>query len=338
MRMNWGNPLVLVSLWLTLPLAAFLLCGAERRHARLSRQFAGNVMVERLLPPRPRWRIWFKGTAWLLGILLLTIAAARPRFGVYYETVVARGADLMVLLDVSRSMLAEDVPPNRLQRARLDIKDLLRQVEGDRVGLIAFAGVAVVKVPLTTDQNFFRAALDEVDPREMPRGGSFIGLALEKALAVMPPRADRDQAIILITDGEDQGSDSLKVAQTAAARNVKIITVGLGDPKEGARVPTPSTEGEAGFVKYQGQEVWSKLDEELLRGLANATGGAYVPARTGVYDLGEVYDQHLGGLRRGELQSSKRKRYREQFQVFLALGILAFLAEAMLPFSPRSTG
>ncbi len=162
--------------------------------------------------PRP----WVRGTLIVLGLALLIVAAARPRFGVYFEKVDQRGVDCFVLLDVSRSMLAEDVAPNRLERAKSDIRDLLKKLAGDRVGLIVFAGKPVLKVPLTTDDGFFRTVLDDVDTHSAPRGGTLIGDAIRKALDAMPPRGDRDQVIVLLTDGEDQESYPIEAAKQAA--------------------------------------------------------------------------------------------------------------------------
>ena len=162
--MNFEHPIVLLFLWL-LPGVAALLIYAELRRAAAARQFVADAMVARLMPRLRGPRPWIRGTLIVLGLALLIVAAARPRFGVYYEKVVQRGVDCFVLLDVSRSMLAEDVAPNRLERAKSDIRDLLKKLGGDRVGLIAFAGKAVLNVPLTTDDGFFREVLDEVDTR-----------------------------------------------------------------------------------------------------------------------------------------------------------------------------
>ena len=160
-------------------------------------------MSGRLFPAFDRLRTWTKSIVLMLAAVLLIIAIARPRFGVSFQQVRTQGADLFVILDVSRSMLAEDVRPNRLERAKSDILDLLERLEGDRVGLIVFAGAPVIQVPLTTDHSFYRVMLDDVDTNSAPRGGTMIGDAIRKALASMENQPDRDQAIVLITDGGD---------------------------------------------------------------------------------------------------------------------------------------
>ncbi len=162
--MNFEHPTILLLLWI-LPGVAALLVYAQRKRAAAARRFVADPMVARLMPQLGGPRPWIRGTLIVLGLALLIVAAARPRFGEYYEKVVQRGVDCFVLLDVSRSMLAEDVAPNRLERAKLDVRDVLKKLAGDRVGLIVFAGKPVVKVPLTTDDGFFREVLDDVDTR-----------------------------------------------------------------------------------------------------------------------------------------------------------------------------
>lgn len=263
----------------------------------------------------------------MLAVGLLIAAAARPQFGVVIEEVSSRGMDLYVLLDVSRSMLAEDVAPNRLGRAKSDILDLLPKLEGDRVGLIAFAGAPVELVPLTTDQGFFRMALDDVDPDSAPRGGSLIGDAIRRAMEAMTERQDRDQVIVLITDGEDHESFPQEAAKQAAERGIRIISIGLGDTSEGARIPRQNDDGTRAYTQADGQEIWSKMNEPLLQEIATTTSGAWIPARTRTYDLGQVYEDHLAGLTRGEFRSDRRRRFKEQFQLFAIGGLLLLVAE-----------
>jgi Ca-activated chloride channel family protein len=327
---RWGSPSVLYGLWL-LPLVAAVLVYAHRKRLAAARRFADPAMVERLMPRLRSARPWVKGALVLLGIACLIVAGARPRFGVYFEKVRQRGVDLFVLLDVSRSMTAEDVAPNRLERAKSDIHDLLSRLAGDRVGLIVFAGKPALKVPLTTDQGFFRMVLDDVDTESAPRGGTLIGDAIRECLADIPERRDRDQVIVLITDGEDHESYAEEAAKQAAERGVKIFTVGLGKTAEGARIPVRGDDGSLRYLKYQGQEVWSKVDERLLKQIALTTGGAYIAAGTRAYDLGQIYEDHLAALTRGQIQEEKRKRFREQFQLFVCLGVALLLVEMAIP-------
>jgi Ca-activated chloride channel family protein len=334
--MYWENPTILLGLWV-LPLVGLLLVHAERRRRAAARRFADAAMVARLMPALRGPRPWIKGILILVGLASLIVAGARPRFFSYVEKVTQRGLDLFVLLDVSRSMTAEDVAPNRLERAKSDIRDLLPKLLGDRVGLIAFAGKPVISVPLTTDQGFFLSALEEVDIHSAPRGGSLIGDAIRKAMEAMPPERDRDHVVLLISDGDDQDSYAEDAAKQAAERGIKIFTMGLGDSHEGARIPIRDASGGKSYLKYQGQEVWTKLNPRVLEQIALAAGGAYIPAGTQAYDLGQIYAEHLAGLARSEIQSEKRKRYAEQFQWFVCLGVGLLLLEMAVPSYRRSS-
>ena len=282
--MHFQHPSILLLLWILPGVAALLVVAQKRRLAAASR-FLNQPMLARLTPEMRGPRPWTKGALTLVGMALLIVAAAQPQYGIFYEKVKQQhGVDCFVLLDVSRSMLAEDVVPNRLARAKSDIRDLLKKLGGDRVGLIVFAGKPVLKVPLTTDAGFFDMVLDDIDTRSAPRGGTLIGDAIRKALDSLPPRGDHDQMLVLLTDGEDQDSYPLDAAKLAAERGVKIFTVGLGDSNEGARIPVRNTAGKLEFVKEEGKEHWSKTDQSVLRQIADVTGGAHVAAGTRTYD------------------------------------------------------
>ena len=328
--MRWHSPNLLWLLWL-LPLLGWLLYRAHQKRLAAARAFATGAMRTRIVPQFPSSRTWTKSILLLLAIATSIVAVARPKYGAYFEQVSQQGVDLFVLLDVSRSMLAEDIAPNRLERAKSDIIDLLERIPTDRIGLIVFAGKAVPRIPLTNDHTFYRQMLRDVDVDTAPIGGSLIGDAIRAGLSAMPHRSDRDQIMVLITDGEDHDSFPLDAAKLAADRGVKIITVGLGDTNDGARIPEKSQRTGVGFVKdKQGKEVWSRMDESLLKKIALETSGAYIPARTMAYDLGQIYDDHLSNLTRSEMRTEKRKRYREQFQWFTAIAFVLLASESLI--------
>jgi Ca-activated chloride channel homolog len=334
----FAHPTWLLLLWV-LPLAAGVLWYAHYKRAAAARRFVADRMRLRLVPSLSAGRAWLKGALLLAGLALAIVALAGPRFGVYYEKIARRGVDCFVCLDVSRSMLAEDVKPSRLERAKADIRDLLAKLGGDRVGLIVFAGKAVVRVPLTTDDGFFRQSLDEVDVTSAPRGGTLIGDAIRKAMEAMPKRADSDQVIVLITDGEDQESMPEQAAKNAAERGIKIFTVGLGDSGEGARIPVKDSAGAKVFVKDAQGEHWSKVDQELLMKIALDSSGAYIPAGTRAYDLGEVFAQHFAGLARGEdAEKQFQRRQTERYQVFLVFAVAILAVERVIPRCQRRNG
>lgn len=331
--MDWQFP---QALYLVLPLCVGWLALAfysQKRRENARAKFVDASMADRMLQPTSQSRFWGKLVLQEIAIVTGLLALAQPQFGEQVEQVVPRGSDLYVMIDVSRSMLATDVPPSRLERAKADVLSLLNQLDGERIGLIAFAGQAVVKCPLTVDYDSFRRSLIELDPNSAPRGGTAIGDAIRKSLEVFQANAQRDQAILLITDGDDQQSYPLEAAAAAAERKVAIFSVGLGDATTGARIPQRSSQGKeiAGtFVEYEGQQVWSKLDGSLLQELALKTSGIYVPAGTKTYDLGELYNQHLQGRRGDESESQTRVRKSERFQVFLLMSLFALLGDLFL--------
>jgi len=334
--MRWENPHWIWLLWI-LPLVAGLLWRAHRKRAAAAARFADHKMAARLMPRFRSGRPWLKSGLLLAGLAMLILAAARPQWGIYYEHFTGRGVDLTVLLDVSRSMLAEDVAPNRLGRAKADVRDLLSKLVGDRVGLVVFAGTPVVKVPLTTDQNFFRMILEEVGVHSAPRGGSHIGDGIRTCLDLMQPRHDRDQVILLITDGEDHDSYPKEAAKKAAERNVKIFAIGLGDPDSGTRIPLRDDSGQLRFVEdKEGRPVESRMNASLLREMALLTNGAYIPAGTRDYDLADVYKKHIVPLARGNIQTEKKRRYRDRYQLFVALGFALLLIEMLIADYPSA--
>jgi Ca-activated chloride channel family protein len=328
--MYWDNPEVLLLGW-ALPFVAAIWVMAHRRQLRAAKRFADHTMHKNLLPNGPAFRRWIKLVVLVVGLASLIAGAARPRWGVYFEEVQSRGVDIFVLLDVSRSMLAEDVAPNRLERAKSDIRDLVERLGSDRVGLIVFAGAAMVQVPLTTDYSFFYSILREVDEDSAPRGGSLMGNAIRKAVASLGKRTDRDSVIVIVTDGEDHESFAADAAREASARGIKIFAVGLGDTDEGSRIPVRDVAGNLTYLQHEGQEHWSQMNEDLLKEIAIDSGGAYIPARTQAYDLGQIYEDHLAGLTRGELVTEKRQQYRERYQLFLVIGIGLLLLEMSIP-------
>ena len=278
-------------------------------------------MLSRLVPPCGivRWSI--SSFCLIFALVCIVIASAGPKFGVYFEEQQLQGADIFVLLDVSRSMLAEDVPPNRLIRAKTDIRDFIGRVAGDRVGLIVFAGQAVMLAPLTSDRGFLLDVLEKVGTDTAPRGGTAIGHAIRNAVRAFPEATNRDRAILLITDGEDHDSLPIEAAREAASVGIKIFAVGIGDPNEGGRIPVGSEVGGRTYLKYQNEEVWSVVDTQTLREITAITGGAFIPAQTSVFDLGKVYVDHLAGLKQGEYQTEKRRQHRERFQIFILLAL-----------------
>ncbi len=328
--MIFDNPKALLFLW-TAPVLWFFLWLGRYRTNRLLSRFIGPATRKSLLPPRNSFRRVIRLVLLTATCVLLILAAARPQFGVDFEEIKRIGADIFVVLDVSRSMLAEDVPPNRLARAKSEIRDFLGQVNGDRVGLIVFAGKPRMLLPLTVDTSFFLEILDKVDTESAPRGGTVLGDAIRLAIRTMPKETNRDGAILLITDGEDHESFPLDAAKEAAAGNMKIFSVAMGNAREGARIPLLDEHGNRTYQKYEEREIWSKADTETLQKIAEISGGSFVSVQTAIFNLGKFYTDSMTGLQHGEYHLEKRKVHREQFPLFLLLAITSFSVYLVIP-------
>lgn len=265
----------------------------------------------------------------LLGLFLALFSAARPQWGQSLEKSVTRSRNVVIAIDVSRSMLAEDVRPNRLERAKADVADLIDSLDGDRCALVAFRRTGVALCPLTTDHAFLRSALEQMTPESAPRGETDLGSAIRTALTVLDPAADDHNAIILISDGGDLRGEALKNAAAAKARGIPIFTVGIGDPKTGATIPDESGKG---VQKFQGQPVKVKLESAALEAIAQASSGRYVPlatAGTAETTLGAIYRRFLRQVALME-QNEEESRLGERYQVFLIPGLVLLLVGAAL--------
>ena len=327
-------------LWLWAVVATLgLLVWMEFRRSNLLDTFLSPRMAERLARrPSLAKRLMRLGYLALAGIALI-LALMRPQWGISYEKLPQVGAQIMVCLDVSRSMLAEDVAPNRLDRAKAEINELLKLLDGDQVGLIAFAGKATVLCPLTTDFGFFRLILDEASPRTIGRGGTRLEEPIRKAVAGFGEAADLSRVVLLITDGDDLDSYPMEAAKEAREKGIRILTVGFGD-ESGSKIAL--TDPRTGLKSYindtRGQPVVSRLNGELLREIALTTEGAYIPAGTGSLDLADIHATHIEPLLRAETEGTLERIQNEGFQwaimaslVFLLLS----LSTTVRPSAPR---
>ncbi|MBE9521323.1 MAG: VWA domain-containing protein [Proteobacteria bacterium] len=321
---------MLYLLWALPVLLGLFIYGLHRKKDLLGK-FINTGLHHKLLfinPVRSRW----KAALILIGFGLLVIGLARPAWNLQETTVKRTGRDVVFVLDVSKSMLAEDLAPNRLERAKLAIGDVVETLQGDRIGLVVFAGSAAVKCPLTLDYGFFRMMLDSVSTNSIDRGGTLIGDAIRTVLdQVLDSQEKQFKDIVLITDGEDHESFPVEAAKEAAAQGVRLLIVGLGDEKEGKRIPVTDGAGRKTFLKYQGREVWTKLDGDTLRRMAKVTpGGKYLPVATGTIDLGEVYIQLIASASKKDLEEETIEKYEEKFQLFLAIAFLLLSLEMVI--------
>jgi Ca-activated chloride channel family protein len=329
--MQFGNPEWLPVLWGLIPLAWLLfalLRWRERRLAQLVAQDLWPVLAPERSRARPRWRL----VCWLLALALLIMGLARPQWGFRWEDVKRRGLDILVVLDTSRSMSATDIKPHRLQRAKWGVRDLLGKLQGDRVGLIAFAGTSYAACPLTIDYAAFSAMLDDVYVGFVPRGGTAIAQALQTAVRSFEAGGIADRAIVLVTDGEDHEGDPLALIPELKAKNIRVFAVGIGTP-EGELLPGDASNSAGFFKDRQGNVVKSALREDALRRLALETDGAYVRATPADFGLERIYDQGIARLKRAELEGRISKIFEERFPWFIGAALLLLLVEALI--APR---
>ncbi|MDD4268278.1 MAG: VWA domain-containing protein [Pirellulales bacterium] len=326
---RFANPDWSVALWLVAAVAALLVWLDWRRGDVLAR-FLSATMQPRLVHRLSRTRRWLSIGLLALSAAWLVVALMRPQWGLTYHQMPRVGAQIMVCLDVSKSMLAEDTAPSRLGRAKAELDDLLAYLEGDQVGLIAFAGRAAVLCPLTPDFGFFRLVLDGAGPHSVGRGGTRLEEPIRKALDGFRGEADLSRVILLITDGEDHDSHPLDAAKAAAQRGVRILAIGFGD-EAGSEIQLsdPRTGVRSVLRDAAGAAVVSRLDGQTLRDIALQTEGAYIPAGTGALDLKSIYEAHIAPLVRGRLDGRGRAVRREGFQWAVLCGLI-FLASAVV--------
>ncbi len=304
-------------------LVVLFLIAASRRRKRLAK-FGNPELVATLMPESATWRPRYKKILFLLALTSLIFAAARPQLGSKLHEEKSRGVELMFVVDVSNSMLAEDFSPNRLDRTKYSINRLFEGMDQERAGLIAFAGEASVQLPITSDFRMARSFVDRLSPSMVGLQGTNIGKALDLALLSFSEQSKASKVIILITDGENHEDNAIVAAERASQLGIKIFTIGIGTP-EGAPI---SINGD--FIKdSDGKMVVSKLGEEMLEQIAALSGGGYVRATK--QDIGlESIIATINDLEKGEFSTVKFAEYNELFQYLVALALLLLFIEFYL--------
>ncbi len=328
--MHFAEPSMLHLFWAVILVTVFLFRAARRRGKVLER-FVEHPLLADVVPGMIPGRLFWKNIL-LAGVFVFSVLAlARPQWGFEWQEVKRRGLDILLVVDTSRSMLAADVKPNRLERTKLAVQDLLKKLRGDRVGLIAFAGDAFMVCPLTVDYAGFMLSLHDLDVRTVGRGGTNLSRAIEESLRGHDAARNDYKAIILITDGDDLEGDALAAARKAKDKGVRIYCIGIGTP-EGELVQFVNEQGEAEFLKdAAGNFVKSRLNENLLRQIALATGGMYARSGGAEFGLDFIYEHELSRLKKRDIEEKMRKHYQERFQVPLALAFVLLLMETCFP-------
>ncbi len=310
-----------------LPLLIALYIRAERRSALHLREFVSPRLLPQLAGNVDRMRRAIRFGLVLLSLALAITALAKPRWGYIYEDVKRRGLDLLFAIDTSRSMLSNDVAPNRLERVKLAAQDLITELQGDRVGLIAFAGRAFLQAPLTIDYDAAVESINDLDTKTIPEGGTNISEAIALAVQTFGKSAMGNRALIIFTDGEELSGDAVKEAKKAEEAGVRIFTVGVGTI-QGSLIPL---EQEGGFVKDAKGEVHkSKLDENRLREIAQATGGMYLHLQSGPQTMRQLYEEGLSKLKEAEIDARLSRRPIERYEWPLGGAIVILIASLFL--------
>jgi Ca-activated chloride channel family protein len=327
---RFAHPEYLYALY-ALPVLAILFWYLNKNKKRLLETFGSKKLHRILFPSYSNIKSITKFGIILFSLVLLILAAANPQVGTRMEEVRQTGIDVFILLDVSNSMKAEDIKPNRLEKAKYQISNLINKLRGDRIGLIVFAGEAYVQIPLTTDYSAASLFLSAVDFNTVPNQGTAIALAITLALKSFEQSSvegkPTEKAIIIITDGEDHEGDVTEAVKEAASKEIKIFTIGLGSPG-GAPIPVYDSRGQQiGFKKdNEGNTVLTKLDESILKEIASSSGGKYYRGSNYEDHLDNIYDD-LSELEEAEFGVKKVTDYEDRFYYFLIPAIILLLIE-----------
>ncbi len=326
--MRFGAPQMFWLLWLIPLLAGFFLYAFRKKRKAMAR-FAQVEMIRRMSVSISRGRQIFKAFLILLVAVFAVLALTRPQFGTKMELMRRKGLDVAVAVDVSLSMYAEDIKPNRMARSKQEIGKFVDRLGGDRVALIAFAGEAFLQCPFTSDYGAFKIFLDVLGPELIPVPGTDIAGAIETSLKAFDPKDRKYRVLVLLTDGEDHSGRAEKMAEEAAKEGVAIYTVGIGLPS-GVPIPLKDEQGNVMYKKDRnGNVVTTKLDEVLLQKIALATGGKYYHAEPGRFELEDVL-REIEKMEKRELDSERLSQYEERFQIPLGISLFLLVAEMLI--------
>lgn len=320
---RFANPYILYLL-LIIPAAIVLFIFAQMRRRRRLERFASSSLLAQLTPSASPARLRTKFVLYSLALAFLILAAARPQVGSKLREEHQKGIEIMLVVDVSNSMLAEDFEPNRLDRTKFAIDRVVESMKQDRIGVVAFAGEAQVQLPITSDYRMARAFARKLSPQMVRTQGTDLGAAIKLASMSFSSQSEGSRVMILITDGENHESDALEAAQAAAEKGIAIYTIGIGTP-EGA----PVMIGGEYLTDENGDMVVSKLDEKMLQEIASTTGGAYVRATKQSIGLKEIVDR-LKELDESDLATTRFEAFDEQFQYPLVVALLLLLIEWLI--------
>lgn len=315
-------------LLLLLPVIILLYIVNEIRKRRARRRLGNINLVGNLIPELSDARPVVKFILQLLAVVMGIIMLARPQFGSKIEDVKKQGVEVIIALDVSNSMLSEDIQPDRLTRAKQAISRLVDNLDNDRIGLIVFAGDAYTQIPVTTDYVSAKMFLSTISPQMVPKQGTAIGAAISLGIRSFSPGEEKSKAMIIITDGENHEDDPVSRAEEASKAGIVIHTIGIGST---GGVPVPVfNNGKKEYLKdIDGNTVISKLDEDILKKIAMSTDGNYVRASNSNIGLDQIF-RDIKKMRKQEIESTMYTEYNDQFQTFAAIALFLLIAEFII--------
>ena len=295
-----------------------------RMRTKRIRRFGDETLVKQLMPSYANAKVWVRLTMFALGFFFFVIGLSRPQIGAKLKEHETKGAEIMIVLDVSNSMLAEDYSPNRLERAKLAISRLVDKLREDRIGLIVFAGNSFVQLPITTDYVSAKMFLNSISTESVPVQGTAIGEAINTAIRSFSAQSQKSRAVVVITDGENHEDDPVAAAKQAAEMGVRVFTIGVGSP-EGKPIPM---DGEL-LKDKEGNIVVTRLDEKVLQDVASAGNGVYVRAGNSEFGLNPIIDD-IRKMEDEKYSSLVFEEYDEQFMYFLAIAFVFFIMEMLI--------
>jgi len=325
---RFANPAFFYALFI-IPVLIILYFAYRAKRRKAIKEFGNPEILAPLIPNASPARSGWKFIITITAITLLIVALARHQFGAKLEKIKREGVEIVIALDVSNSMLAEDIQPNRLERAKRAISRLTERLNNDKIGLIVFAGDAYVQIPITTDYSSAKLFLSAINTSVVPKQGTAIGAAIGLATKSFTPNSESSKAIIIITDGENHEDDPVEMARLASENEIIVHTIGMGLP-QGAPIPINNTSGQQEFRRDKdGNVVVTKLDEKTLQEVAAAGGGKYIRANNTEVGINAIFDE-INKMQKTELESKVYSEYNDQFFYFVALALLLLAIELFI--------
>lgn len=325
---RFGNPNYLWGL-VIIPVLIVIFIYFRIQRKKAIREFGNPELLASLMPSASDSRPILKFSILMLALAFLILGIARPQFGAKLQKIKRQGIELIIALDVSNSMMAEDIQPNRLERAKRAISRLTERLSNDKLGLVVFAGDAYTQIPITTDYLSAKLFLSAITPEIVPKQGTAIGAAIDLARNSFTPESKTSKAIIVITDGENHEDDAIEMAKLAAENEIVVHTIGMGLP-QGGPIPVVNAYGQKDFRRDKsGQVVVTRLDENMLQQIAAAGNGKYIRANNTEVGINNIFDE-ISKMEKSELESKVYSDYNDQFYYFIAIALALIALEYLI--------